>query len=68
MPADEAEQRHIYFHALRDTLGIGHWNTAGHRAAGERIAAWLAQELAGGALRATSPGRISGSWARRWCR
>jgi hypothetical protein len=41
--AEEAEQRHVYFHAHGDSLGIGHWNVAGHRAAGERIAAWLAK-------------------------
>lgn len=45
--AVEAEQRQVYFHANGDSLGIGHWNSAGHLAAGERIAAWLAGELAG---------------------
>jgi hypothetical protein len=44
--AEEAERRHVYFHAHGDSLGIGHWNVAGHQAAGERIAAWLADELA----------------------
>jgi len=44
--AEEAEQRHVYFHAHGDSLGVGHWNVAGHLAAGERIAAWLADELA----------------------
>lgn len=44
--AEEAERRHVYFHAHGDSLGVGHWNVAGHRAAGERIAAWLADELA----------------------
>jgi hypothetical protein len=44
--AIEAEQRQVYFHAFEDSLGIGHWNSAGHLAAGERIAAWLAVELA----------------------
>jgi lysophospholipase L1-like esterase len=43
--AEEAEQRHVYFHAAGPTLGIGHWNGAGHQAAGERIASWLAQEF-----------------------
>ncbi|MEP6687657.1 MAG: SGNH/GDSL hydrolase family protein [Gemmatimonadales bacterium] len=45
--AVEAEQRQVYFHALGDSLGIGHWNSAGHRAAGNRIAEWLALDLAG---------------------
>ena len=44
--AEEAERRHVYFHAHGKSLGVGHWNVAGHRAAGERIAAWLADELA----------------------
>jgi hypothetical protein len=44
--AEEAERRHVYFHAHGKDLGVGHWNVAGHRAAGERIAAWLADELA----------------------
>ena len=52
--AVEATQRQVYFHALGDSLGIGHWNSAGHQAAGERIAAWLAGELAGD-MRAPSP-------------
>jgi hypothetical protein len=41
--AEEAERGHLYFHAHGDSLGVGHWNVAGHRAAGERIAAWLAK-------------------------
>ena len=44
--AEEAERRHVYFHAHGKDLGVGHWNVAGHHAAGERIAAWLADELA----------------------
>ena len=44
--AEEADQRHVYFHAHGDSLGVGHWNAAGHRAAGERIAGWLANMLA----------------------
>ena len=39
--AREAEERQVYFHAHHNTPGIGHWNVEGHRAAGERIAAWL---------------------------
>jgi lysophospholipase L1-like esterase len=51
--AEEAERRHVYFHAAGPTIGIGHWNGAGHRAAGELIAAWLAQEFP--AASATAP-------------
>jgi lysophospholipase L1-like esterase len=50
--AQEAEKRQVYFHAYRTTPGVGHWNVEGHRAAGERIAAWLA-EGAAAAPRAT---------------
>jgi hypothetical protein len=39
--AQEAEDRQVYFHAYHGILGVGHWNIEGHRAAGERIAAWL---------------------------
>jgi hypothetical protein len=38
----------VYGHAYRSTPGIGHWNVEGHRAAGERIAAWLAASAAAG--------------------
>lgn len=44
--AQEAERRGVYFHAVGESQGIGHWNTEGHRAAGERIAAWLAKGVA----------------------
>jgi lysophospholipase L1-like esterase len=40
--AQEAEERQVYFHAADQIPGIGHWNEEGHRAAGERIAAWIA--------------------------
>jgi lysophospholipase L1-like esterase len=46
--AEEAAKRQVYFHAYRTTPGIGHWNVEGHRAAGERIAAWLAAGTAAG--------------------
>lgn len=45
--AEQAEERQVYFHAHHDSLGIGHWNEAGHQAAGELIAPWLAEELSG---------------------
>ncbi len=41
--AEEAERRRVYFHAYRDSLGIGHWSTEGHRVAGDLIASWLAR-------------------------
>lgn len=40
--AEQAEEGQVYFHAHHDSLGIGHWNEAGHRAAAELIAPWLA--------------------------
>jgi lysophospholipase L1-like esterase len=43
--AQEAEQRRVYFHAAQGSQGIGHWNAAGHEAAGELIAEWLGREL-----------------------
>jgi hypothetical protein len=43
--AKQAEERQVYFHAHHDSLGIGHWNEAGHLAAGELIAPWLAGKL-----------------------
>ncbi len=48
--AEQAEKRQIYFHAYRDSLGIGHWNRDGHLAAGELIASWIAAGLPAGAL------------------
>jgi hypothetical protein len=39
--AQQAEQQQVYFHSDRDSLGVGHWNRAGHRAAGTLIANWL---------------------------
>jgi len=32
-----AEQNHIFLHGFENNLGFGHWNQAGHRAAGEMI-------------------------------
>ena len=43
--AKQAEERQVYFHAYRDSLGTGHWSEAGHLAAGELIAPWLAREF-----------------------
>jgi hypothetical protein len=44
--AKQAEERQIFFHAHGDSLGIGHWNEEGHRAAGDLIAPWLAGQFA----------------------
>jgi hypothetical protein len=41
--AKQAEDRQVYFHAHRGSLGAGHWNEAGHQAAGELIASWVAE-------------------------
>ena len=46
--AEQAVQRQVYFHAEKGILGIGHWNEAGHEAAGELIAPWLAGQLTTG--------------------
>ncbi len=43
--AKQAEERQIYFHAHRDSLGIGHWSREGHLAAAELIAPWLAEQF-----------------------
>jgi lysophospholipase L1-like esterase len=43
--ARQAEERQVYFHVHHDSLGIGHWSEAGHQAAGELIARWLAEEF-----------------------
>lgn len=32
-----AEQNHVFLHGFEKNLGFGHWNQAGHRAAGEMI-------------------------------
>ena len=53
--AERAEQRQVYFHAYRDSLGIGHWNEEGHEAAGELIADWLARGLADSVALGTKP-------------
>jgi lysophospholipase L1-like esterase len=43
--AAQAEEQHVFFHADHGTPGIGHWNAAGHQAAGELIADWVAKEF-----------------------
>ncbi len=53
--AEQAEERHVYFHAAGDSLGVGHWNAEGHRAVGELIASWLAGGLAKPAEAASHP-------------
>jgi hypothetical protein len=45
--ARQAEKRRVYFHADRGRPGIGHWSKEGHEAAGELIAAWLADSAVG---------------------
>jgi len=44
--AELAQRTGAYFHAHHDTLGVGHWNAAGHRAAADLIAPWLADRFA----------------------
>jgi hypothetical protein len=43
--AERAVRDHVYFHAHRDSLGVGHWREEGHRAAADLIAPWLAAQL-----------------------
>jgi hypothetical protein len=49
--AQMAEERHVYFHADNDSLGVGHWNEEGNRVAGELMADWLAGRLTEGTLK-----------------
>jgi hypothetical protein len=44
--AQQAEERHVYFHANQGVPGVGHWNEEGNRVVGELIASWLAGGLA----------------------
>jgi hypothetical protein len=57
--AKQAEERQVYFHAFHDSLGIGHWSEAGHVAAAELIAPWLARELADSSPASPNPGVIA---------
>jgi hypothetical protein len=57
--AKQAEDRQVYFHAHHDSLGIGHWNEAGHLAAAELIAPWLAREFADRSTTSADPGVIA---------
>lgn len=53
--AKRAEERQVYFHADHDSLGVGHWNEQGNRAAGELIAEWLAGGLVKRSSTASQP-------------
>jgi hypothetical protein len=57
--AAQAEERQVYFHAYHDSLGIGHWNEAGHLAAAELIAPWLAREFPNRSPASPNPGPIA---------
>ena len=57
--AQQAEEQQVYFHAFHDSLGIGHWNEAGHVAAAELIAPWLAREFADRSPASPNPGVIA---------
>jgi len=42
-----AEAHGVQLHGFENTaMGTGHWNATGHRVAGERIGAWLCEQLA----------------------
>jgi hypothetical protein len=43
--ARQAEEQQVYYHAENGVRGVGHWNEAGHEAAGELIASWLGNGL-----------------------
>jgi hypothetical protein len=43
--AEQAIRERVYYHAHQDSLGVGHWSEAGHRAAADLIAGWLATEF-----------------------
>ena len=40
-----AEQSNTFLHGFGQDLGNGHWNPAGHRAAGELLAKKLCEEV-----------------------
>ena len=43
--AEQALQERVFYHAHQDSLGVGHWSEAGHRAAANLIAGWLVGEF-----------------------
>jgi hypothetical protein len=43
--AEIATRKRVYFHAYRDRLGVGHWSEAGHAAAADLVAPWIASEI-----------------------
>lgn len=43
-----AEQHGVFLHGFGNTLGTGHWNSAGHSLAGQFISEWLCREMSGG--------------------
>jgi hypothetical protein len=54
-----AQQHHAYLHGFANThLGEGHWNAEGHRVAGEAIARWMCEVLAGAHHQVSMQGRF----------
>lgn len=54
-----AQQHHAYLHGFANThLGEGHWNKQGHRVAGEAIAHWMCDQLAGAPHQVSMQGRF----------
>jgi hypothetical protein len=58
--AEQAVRNHVYFHAHHDSLGVGHWSEAGHRAAADLIAPWLAAEFADSSTMTSNAGQSTG--------
>jgi hypothetical protein len=57
--AQQAEDRHVYFHAHQGTPGVGHWSEEGNRVVGELIASWLAGGLADPTATGSQPSLIA---------
>ena len=57
--AQQAEERHVFFHAHQGTPGVGHWNEEGNRVVGELIASWVAGGLADPSTTGSQPNLIT---------
>jgi hypothetical protein len=57
--AQQAEERHVFFHAHQGEPGVGHWNEEGNRVVGELIASWVAGGLADPSTPGSQPNLIT---------